>query len=242
MTSASARRKVGASGRPSAIAAPASAASSPAADHASKRAFGNRARIRRRSSPSVGEVVGSTRNRSRAPPSGACSLRDTGELGEEPRRPEVPALPGEAGEAGGVVELERRRLEDGVRAAPARRVRAVPLELRRPPLPARHDDAHRVAVPGDRGRVGGRDRRGDRARLRDVGDDVLARRLAGAEAGERGGRAEDLQEAAAGEPVRRLRGALRELVLRRGGASLALLERAPAPRLEAALLTVDREA
>ena len=93
MTSASARRSVGSSGRPKASAAPARAASSAVADQVSNRAFGNRARMRRRSSPSVGEVVGSTRKRSRAPPSATCSRAIVASSARSPAVPKVLPFP-----------------------------------------------------------------------------------------------------------------------------------------------------
>jgi hypothetical protein len=154
----------------------------------------------------------------------------------EPREPrhergarERPALPREPAEPGRIVEIEDRRLEDRVRAAAVRGVGGVALDLRRATLPARHDEPDRVAAPARRRRVRGRDARRHRLRPADVRDHLLARRLAALEPGERYRGAEDLEEAAAGEPLGRLRGALRELA-RLGDGAAVLGEGAPAPR------------
>ena len=113
------------------------------------------------------------------------------------------AVADHAGQPMRVVEIEDggQLVEAG--AAEAGRVIRVALHLGGAALVALDHHAHAVAAAGDgRGVVGG-DARGHAGRALDVGDHLLARRLAGREAGQRRRGAQDLQEGAAGEALGR---------------------------------------
>ncbi len=123
-----------------------------------------------------------------------------------------------------IVEGEDRGLVEDVRGAEAGRVIRVALDLRRPSHVALGEDAARVAAAGERRGEEERPAGDDVLRLLHVGDDRLGRLLGAAgQTRERERRAQELEEAAAGDTVApfdginqllgRLRGEARKLAM-----------------------------
>ncbi len=158
---------------------------------------------------------------------GVVHLGELLDLGEEPspgkRLPLAPDAPG----ALRVVEVEQRPLLPRGRRAQAGRVRGVALDLHRASIGGPHEQPGGVPVEGERGGVVEALSGAVLRRLVDERYDLLSRRLAGGEATQRGGGAQDLHEGPSRQLGRNLGGAGGELPARHGGAGLELLDALP---------------
>ncbi len=174
-----------------------------------------------------GRRVGGDQEREPGPAVRVVHAGELLDLGEEPAPGERLSLAPDAPGASRVVEVEQGSLLPRGGGAQAGRVGGVALHLDRPAVGGAHQEPGGVAVEGEGGgeveALAGPVLR----RLVDVGDDLLARRLAGGQAAQGRGGAQDLHERPAGQLRGSLGGAGRELPALGGGAALELPDALP---------------